>query len=384
MRKVLRAACAVISVALILSVTGILSKLPSPPEDILEAQYGEWSGVLRLWACEDCGLERWLNDASTRFERVHDGVYVQISYVSEDTLKAFGYISDNPPDMILAYPGMLESADDLLATDISQGLRRELRGYADGTLTPVALGGYAWCVNERRLPNGKVDGANVLLREDEKYSCASAAFLALLAGEPSEREAGDSRYGVDLGLPAPEGALENVEYTGEREEIAISAESARDENAYAKFTRGDADCIVVTENDIQKLERLSDSGRAPDWRIVATGLAFTDRLKLVGIVASDKADASERQSMSEKFVEFLLSESRQAALSSAGAFRANDGSALYAGGGAMSRLEAFLTDSEIFVPDAFDTEYKSAARGFAEESLSASGGALEKFNDLFR
>ncbi len=383
MRRVFRITCVLIAAALVLSFSAILAHLPSPPEGILDAQYGEWSGVLRLWAYEGCGLSGWLNDASARFERSHDGVYVQISYVSEETLKAFEYISDNPPDMILTCPGMLESAAGLIKTDISNGLRKELRGYGGGALTPVALGGYAWCINERRLPNGSLDGAMVLIREDEKYSCASAAFLGLLSGEPAVEEAQDSRYGVDLGLQSPDSAAEKVEYTGKRVEIAISADSRRDKDAYAAFARGDADCIVATDDDIRRLERLSATGRAPDWRIVTTGLAFTDRLKLMGIVESDKADANERQSMSIKFVEFLVSESRQAALSSTGAFGVIDGTAMYAGRSALSQLEAFLTDSEIYVPDAFDSGYKISAHMFAEEALQSSGGALEKFKALF-
>ena len=68
--------------------------LPMDSRPLVAAKYAGWSGVLRLWVCDDGGpsVTGWLNRCIAQYEKRHPGVYVQPEQVeaaiTETPLKA--------------------------------------------------------------------------------------------------------------------------------------------------------------------------------------------------------------------------------------------------------------------------------------------------------
>ncbi len=126
-------------------VTNTLNVFPLPKDDVLKEKTSEFSGVLRLWISEEnspavSGLSSWLTKESAQFEKKYDGVYVQITPVSKETLSSFSYAAELPPDMIVFSPGMLKSTQGLVPIESPFLLKEAFRDYASGLCTPIAMG----------------------------------------------------------------------------------------------------------------------------------------------------------------------------------------------------------------------------------------------------
>lgn len=358
--------------------------LPLPRGDALNEQGQTWCGVLRMWVCEGWepgagSLVPWLSAASSSFERKHDGVYVQITPVTLQTMRSFNYAAENPPDLILFHPGAFDSPDDLLKTEDNPPLNASLHGYGGGYALPVAMGGYAL------IDAGSGKESPLIVPTDAGALSYSAATAALLVGDPVWEDgtaAPRGQYGVDLGLPS-ETQAPILELAAQRREIVPAPGSARAENAYAQFTRGEISQTVVTQREIRKLQLLDDAGRAPDWRVRVVGETFSDQLALVGVVDIARDDLAERQSLALAFRDFLLSDAQQAALAKVRAFRVTPGSALYAGQKGFSELEAALAENPLVLPDAFGNGWRARASDALDALLRGEGGAKEKIANLF-
>ena len=366
MRRVGKICCFLALSAVFLCFLSVRRLFPFPRGDALTERQQAWAGVLRLWVCEElpCGtLDAWLNEASAAFERRNDGVYVQITTVSRASAADFA-AAENPPDMLLLPPSLLDTPDGLL-------------NRSGEYLTPVAMGGYAWAVNRAKLPDLSPEGAPMRIPMDTETASYSAALAALLCGD--EAASGDtrreSRYGVDLGLPdaSPHPAESSAPLV--RKELRPADGSQADENAFRGFTRGETAVTLVSQRELLRLSALADSGRAPDFAVVCTGRAFTDRLALFAAVDLPRDDLSARQALCEKFLAFLLDDARQAKLSRVGCFRVTPGAALYAASSPLAPLERALTDAEPLFPPFFTREWRARAQAEAKALLSGAGGA---------
>ena len=80
-----------------------------------------------------------------------------------------------------------------------------------------------------------------------------------------------------------------------------------------------------------------------------------------------RQDLAERQALSVQLISHLLSDESQKALTKALAFRAAPGEALYASRTGFAALERWLNAGAIQVPDAFDTNFRGAAKAAADE-----------------
>ena len=237
MRRVGKICCFLALPAVFLCFLSVRRLFPFPRGDALTERQQAWAGVLRLWVCEElpCGtLDAWLNEASAAFERRNDGVYVQITTVSRASAADFA-AAENPPDMLLLPPSLLDTPDGLL-------------NRSGEYLTPVAMGGYAWAVNRAKLPDLSPEGAPMRIPMDTETASYSAALAALLCGD--EAASGDtrreSRYGVDLGLPdaSPHPAETSAPLV--RKELRPADGSQADENAFRGFTRGETAVTLVS------------------------------------------------------------------------------------------------------------------------------------------
>lgn len=384
----------------------LLPALPASPEGIVREANTSWAGVLRLWVCGGWSpgygsFTPWLNSCLMKFEKRNPGVYVQVTSVTERTMRAFLTSGINPPDMILFAPGMLLSAEGLHIIEETGAVRDDLRavGVKNGKLyaLPVAMGGYALAYDTARLSEipddwralgepAKKSGRNAPATfwlnwpSDGEYVSWSSALTNLFADHVVyETNSGEGQVkqpigsGVDLGLPeashAPEEDIEPEETA-----VLISCylpEAVPDsfraaESVYSSFTGGEAICIPVTQREIRRLQVMSDNGKGPDWAVQARGTGFTDQLAMMAVVDSQKQDGDDRKRLCVTLLTHLLSEESQQALSSIRAFPVIETEALYERQQGMNVLEAYLRETELTVPGAFEQDWRSEAKRNAD------------------
>ena len=137
-------------------------RLPIPEKTSAKNEKNAFSGVLRLWIFEKNpigakNLSVWLNSESAKFEKKNDGIYIQITPVSEKTILNFAAAGVYSPDMIAVTPGILPDEDSL--TDLSAiPVLTKTDNFPSSCLIPVASGGYAWAINREKVPDGILSG----------------------------------------------------------------------------------------------------------------------------------------------------------------------------------------------------------------------------------
>lgn len=425
MKRVLRAAAWALLGLLALAWPATRARLPVVNEGQVQARHAGFAGVLRLWTCEGWqagagSLAAWLNACIARYERLHPGVYVQCTQVSEETIAAFWAIGDNPPDLILFAPGMLGSAAHLLAIEDAPALLPGLEtvGTLEGVAwaAPVAMGGYVFAVNERLLEAVPDDlatapapsppaGASRQLRQratyllsapaDGRFVCWSGALLSLLGARGGEAvEKPRAGEGLDLGLgetaasPAPEVASGEAAEEPEEETppygtfpLELPSGFREESSVYAAFTAGTSAMIPVTQREIRRLQLLEDTGRAPEWRAEASAGGFTDQLAMLAAVDWPRESGEARASLSLELIRFLLSEESQAELTRVRALSVLPGASLYASQRGMAELEAAYRAS-VLAPNAFDGAWRENARHLADQVQRGDLTASQAFEAL--
>ena len=292
-------------------------KLPADKSDLIEKKYAGWSGVLTIrafegWSDGDGGA--WIRRCAAAFEKTHPGVYIEIKSAEPDRLPDPGD-GVRPPDMILFPPGLLSSTEGLAPLDVP-AVRPELVGAGQGFAAPVAMAGYGWAVNE------SASGADA--PADEPYRRWSRAAEG---GPDLRRNIEVIPQGIDLGLPA-------------------SASSAA---PLSRFIDGTLGAVCVTRTELQRLVRLADQGRGPDWSFAA-GSHWTDQV----LYLSALAGGGEREELSREFIAYLLTPDCQQQLVHAGLFSVLDVPAGYTRGSAMAQLENALLRPGLTTPPAFN------------------------------
>lgn len=317
MKKLRTAICLAV---ILLSLPGIYlsaRRLPLETGDLISEKYAGWSGVLRIRAFEGWtggdAASGWIRRCAASFEKSHPGVYIEIKTAEPGRLlSADGVL---PPDMILFPPGLFSSTDTLAPLD-ALPVRADLLGCGQGFAAPVAIGGYGWAVNE--------SAEGIAAPSDEPWRRWSRASLN---GPDLRSETELTPPGVDLGLPAATSAAEPL----------------------TRFINGELGAVCVTQREIQRLNRLSDQGRGPEWTF-APGEKWTDQILFLSALAS----GGEREELSREFIAHLLTPECQQALVRAGLFTVLDMPTGYAGGGALGQLDAALLRPGLTAPPAFN------------------------------
>ncbi len=373
-------------------------------EAAIRARYGGFSGVLRLWTCEELSpLTGWLNGRIAAFEKRHGGVYIQLTEVDEAALMDFAAGRANPPDMLLFLPGMIEETAFLLPFESDYVLRAGLEhvGTLDGTryALPVAMDTYGIVYNRALLGALPADWSALSERpatsksfkkqaksywldwpRDTDTQSWSAALIALFSGTVSgetARQGAPAGEGLDLGLslsseptqmpteaPRADNLIEN------RLPNILPDSFRRDASVYAPFTRASLAAMPVTQRELRRLTTLSDSGKAPDWAAGTSGAAFTDRIALLAVTNCDRTALPERQALCLEFAAFLLTEDAQQALNTARALPVIDTPPLYAGENGLSALETSLSGQTIAAPPAFDNAWRKEAAALADRVVA--------------
>lgn len=343
MKRLLHLICLLIVAALIPAALLISRGLPADTRPYVEQKYAGWNGVLRAWVCVDwrCAgsFTRWLNACAASFEKNHDGVYIEFTPVSSDTLRRMGDGGIRLPELVLFSPGTLDDPSRLKHIDAPDALRDELRGI-DGNAWPVAMGGYIWVYNQELADGAPTADSTFAVLPDDAARSFSAAAVALLSDVPDADSSEDALpdAGLDLGLPTS--ALAEETEMGE-----MIANDAMD-----RFIRGELPAVVVSQAELAHLIQLRDSGRGPDWVCTAAGTAaYTDQLMLLGVVAQTGDAAAEREALAESFAAGLFEYEAQAKLADIGAFSVT-GERIYSDFSAYAPLDAQLNGRSLIVP----------------------------------
>lgn len=353
MKKSLQLIALAIALLVIAGGVRLAGVLPVDTQPYVEKKYAGWNGVLRAWVCADWeaggSFIRWLNGCAADFEKANDGVYIEFTPVSRDTLPQFADGGVRPPELIFFSPGLLDSGDGLLPAELPGALRREFAGY---DACPVAMGGSIWAINSALTdaPPSALP-ADILPDGADRAYCAALVSL-LSAGDEAEIELPDA--GMDLGLP-------------------VSADTREDADPLDRFINGQLAAIPVDQCGIARLSRLQDSGRGPDWRLAAGGaFACTDQLLLAAAVDQHDDGAAEREALVQAFIASLCSDEAQSALSQIGAFSVT-GRTIHSDFSAHAPLDGLLSALPLALPPAF-SEYSQD--GFSAIVREFSGGGI--------
>ena len=331
-----------------------LEMFPIPKDDAISQNSFEFSGVLRLWISEEnspaaASLASWLMNESARFEKKHDGVYVQITQVSAETLSSFSYAAELPPDMVVFSPGVLTNRSGLIQINAGKYPRDEFRGYEDGYAFPIAIGAHAWA--KRSGAGGQqLTGQALLFEEGDEKS----ALYALLSDAPKS-DSSTGRYGIDLGLPDGNHADIKEDHS-ETGEILPGPGSEITKNALSAFIKGKGDYVFLSS---KTLPILINASSAPEFEIVLTGKPSIDMISLFGITDTPKG---EKQKMCVSFLLHLLSEDAQKRLLGAGAFSVRNDITVYSSKKHYALIEEYLLTHTLELPGAFSKPDKANAR----------------------
>ena len=388
-------------IALITAWPFLTAYLPATNERVAERLDGGWSGVLRLWVCDEMwppgngSFMPWLNACIDRFERRHPGAYVQVSSVPLSVLQGFATGGVNPPDMLLLAPGMLTSDENLLSLSPSAALPAFLQDAGQGRAAAVALGGYGWALNKAYLSEAPADwaalGAGPKAKKknqrafswmdtpaDGPFASYSNAFLSLMDDrEVSEegRQPVKAGEGLNLGLkgePEPTAAPRSTKLVRATLPAALPTDFRTRASILSDFASGRTAAALVSQREMQRLSALSGAGRAPDWTLEPA--PYTDQVAFLAVVDLPRQDLNARQALSVQLIDHLLSDESQKALTKIHAFRAVSGEALYASRAGFSALERALSVGAVQVPAAFDGSFRSAAKAAADELVRRGGG----------
>jgi len=387
--------------ALLFSWPQLTAYLPTTNEGAAMRLNDRWSGVLRLWVCDEMwqpgggSFVPWLNSCIERFERRHPGVYVQVMSVPLTVIRGFASGDINPPDMLLLAPGMLEDPAHLMALTPSPLTGESLAEAGQGRATAVALGGYGWALNRAYLQQAPVDWSALGdapkptkknqrafswmdVPADGAFSSYSKAFLSLMR----DREVTD-----EPAAPVKAGEGLNLGLGGEPEETppppttrrvravlpkSLPADFRKRSSIISDFASGRTAAALVTQREVRRLESLSGAGRAPDWTLEPA--PYTDQIAFLAVVDLPRDDLAKRQSLSVKLIEHLLSDDSQKALSKNRAFRVTPGEALYASRTGYAQLERALSGGNVEPAAAFGSGFRSAACAAADAFVTHGGG----------
>ena len=385
MKWIRRIAVYAVFFALLASIPRVLSLPASPPDGLAARKYEGYTGVLKLWVCEDWSggaLCAWLNRCLTAFEKSHKGVYVQLTQVSRETMARYTSAQVIPPDALIFAPGMLEGTKGLARLKTDAALRDSIvrMGRTEEGLyaLPVALGGYGFAVNRSllgslpndwsavELPARKNAPAVMNVPADDDAHSWSAALIALLSGAYAGENGAPPRAGegLDFGLPTATPAAQTTQPPRLLENALpreLPADFRQRESVYAAFTKGQTAAIPVTQRELHRLALLADQGKAPDCFAAVSGTPFTDQAALFAINDAERPDRQARVALCRALLSHLLSDEMQQKLTIARAFRATDGAPLYPAQSEMGILEAHLSQPSLLAAPAFSNSWRQEA-----------------------
>lgn len=346
MKRRLQLICLIFVILLFLASIRLFTLLPADTQPYIEKKYAGWNGVIEAWVCADWepagSFIRWLNTSASSFEKKHDGIYIEFTPVSRETLNALQENDSILPEIIFFSPSQLNDRNLLMNIDTPSELRADLAACGCGYAIPVAMGGYIWTYNRMLCDASSMladASSHMIFSDDEAGYARNAAMIGLLSdfAETSDKTAPEisiPNSSLDLGLPA-----------------SVSTHDFHYDDAMNLFMNGELPFLPVSQHEIARLIKLRDSGRGPDWLLYASGnIACTDQLLFAGLIRQTGRD--DQTSAAQLFLSHLFSEEAQSALSDAGIFSVT-GQTIYSGFSEYAPLDELLNNRTLCVPKAF-------------------------------
>jgi len=335
------------------------STLPDDNSAIVKEKYNDWTGVIRIWVCDEIKPTplTWLNSCAADYEKTVSGTYISIQRTTASAITHFAESGINPPDMIIWQAGLLDSTEGLHEITGEFPVRSGLvqSAYA----VPILTDAYAWIYDPAEIPAIPAD------MYDIPVVCRGDDLIAMTALSSGKRSAGSIKSvipGVDLGLsgesPAPEMDAGNIV-------CRASSSLTVTGDPVTALREGDSAAAV---GNISEITALYSEG----YKALVTGdHTYTGAPVLCSVIEKDVSSAEERRARCEDFITYLMSEGQKKAHLS-GLMPAAEGVAAYAGDPVLSYIEAQLAGLECISPPYFGSapEYESA-RLFTEGKLTA-------------
>lgn len=338
----------------------MMQYFPLDAQPYVEKKYAGWNGVLQAWICTQWNpggsFISWFNQCAEDFEKIHEGVYLEFTPVSAEAMRGINTLNLPAPDLLFFSPGKISNPDTLVSLPVCNSIRKDLKHYGKDTAIPVALGGYIWALNTvlcDSVPQTTDDLIGTILPADTDGQCFSAALLGLLSGATphSDFEYSPPDNGIDLGLP-----------------VSSANEILSPADILDLFSEGELPYIAADAKMLAKLKRLTDNGKAPDWKTTATGeIACTDQVLLAAI--PKRQENIERFKLAQEFIDFLLQEDVQASLADIGSFSVT-GKNIHSDFSIYTEMDALLNSRPLWLPACFSEYSVSNSQTIVRRFLS--------------
>lgn len=343
--------------AVFFAVAGVLvaKKLPADNSKLIEKKYAGWSGVIRIWAEEECGAGSWLNACAETFERSHPGIYINVQELPGETISAYATSGVNPPDILIYNSGVLSDTSLLspiaAAYPLRDGIRQE--AYA----VPVLLRPRFWIYDPtvyEALPGDMYEVRSACSADD------IFALVALCTGLRPAEGAAAALPGIDIGLtgdteatPAPTGGVA----------CRVSPDIITDQSPRKLFSDGDISAFIGGVGDVLRLD---------DCAAAATGdYAYASGIVMCSIISKDDG----RLGICREYLDTLMGEG-QALAARAQAFPAVSGASAWEGDRVLGSVEEGLR-GKIWLAGTYDA---SAAYSYIDGNISADEAAARLLN----
>lgn len=286
MRRIISLACLLACVWIAAAALTLRSMLPLNTHPLIAKKYTGWSGVLRIWANEDAeSYNAWMNRRIAAFEKSHEGVYIQIRYVSSGAFETLNDSGIRPPDMVLfGHDAQTFSCTPLIYENFSWALNRETVPRIPQDWTGLRVG---------RLPDGEHD-----------WSSAMAGLCSGLFPIVGEEIALPD---VDLGLTGASSESEESHF--ESAPCIMTNDLTIADDIVAQFARGELDAIVISDAEAAQLNRLSEKGKCVEWVRAESGAQPYREVSLqIGLIDAADVWATQRRALCNEFLNLLQSE----------------------------------------------------------------------------
>ena len=324
----------------------VAQKLPADNTELIEEKYDTWAGVIRIWVSESCGAGGWLEACSGIIEKAHDGVYVNIQVLPDDTIAAYASSGVNPPDILIYNNGLIDDFSLLAPIAAAYPLRSGIR--QDTYAVPVLLRPRFWIYDQSAYGALPGDMGGVAA------ACAKTDIIALTALctglRPSEGIAA-ALPGLDLGLageaqvtPEPAGGVA----------CRVATDIITDAAPRRLYTDNSIDAFVGGAEDALRLD---------DCAATATGdYAYASEVIMCSI--TDKDDG--RAEICRAFLDTLMGDGQTLA-ARAQAFPAVESASAWEGNHILASVEETLR-GKIWLSGAYD---ETPAYLYIEGKISA-------------
>jgi len=331
-------------------ICGIYSSsfLPGDSTHLIEKKYSGWTGVIRIWASDDCMASGILSACASIYEKAHPGIYVNVRQVPGEAISSYLTTGINPPDIIVYHSSVSPDPAGLESITAAYPLRQGIVPGAHSV--PILLHPSFFIYNTSVLD--VLPGDMYVI----PVACAPGdlnALTALCTGLRSSGAQQQTLPGVDIGLTG-----ESHTETAPAGDIPcrMGSNLTLTDDPAAAYRKGDAVAFVGRAGDAIKFSGNSAAAVTGEY-------AFTDSAVMLSIIKKDDS----RLGACMEYLDIIMNEGQYLA-ARAQAFPAVTGVSAWSGDPLLAPAEAAL-ESRTWILGASGSS--DAAHLYIEEKLTA-------------